>query len=565
MIATAFRRVADRLLVVDPGLARFVTASRATLSTLLTAWCCLLLAAWLGVSPVVASVAVLFSMIAPLFLRDETLREWLISLLCMYVAAVWCFATASALDTVLPMLGDIAFVALIFTGILVQALGPRALGCALTGIVAFYLGLYLRPTATDVAVTLISSAIAPCVVALVCRCIMPRRPQTALRLAVRTVTTRARALLKSATPAALSSLNEAAIAFEDRLASIDSPDADALREALIELEIRAGQHVFDQPARDLAKAIERLERLSTTIIAIRPRSSGTTGFVLSWMPATRTAAAAFMAMGAGHLLSSDRWFWAVITTFVVFLNTRSRGDTLHRAAQRMVATLAGGLVSVLCVTHLQGEPFATAIAMLLCVFGWAYFILSAYGQGVFFITVLVSLIYGALGHAVVPLVEMRIEEIAIGCAASVAAAFVIRPHGTTQHVETRFFAVVDALIDSMRNGASVRTLDRRWHEFRAAWRPQKLFMWETQGEHVVGALQCCVHRVRAAGRADVHAIAQIVERLEAVRTGDCRPATPIRSDDDTLIALDGAVALLAQRIGERDRSMSWWQLKPRNA
>jgi hypothetical protein len=44
-----------------------------------------------------------------------------------------------------------------------------------------------------------------------------------------------------------------------------------------------------------------------------------------------------------------------------------------------------------------------------------------------------------------------------------------------------------------------------------------------------------------------------------------RPATPIRSDDDTLIALDGAVALLAQRIGERDRSMNWWQLKPRNA
>jgi hypothetical protein len=82
---------------------------------------------------------------------------------------------------------------------------------------------------------------------------------------------------------------------------------------------------------------------------------------------------------------------------------------------------------------------------------------------------------------------------------------------------------------------------------------------------VVGALQCCVHRARASGRADTHAIAQIVERLEALRTGDYRPATPIRSDDDTLIALDGAVALLAQRTGERDRSMSWWQMKPRNA
>ncbi|MFM0628002.1 FUSC family protein [Paraburkholderia xenovorans] len=131
---------------------------------------------------------------------------------------------------------------------------------------------------------------------------------------------------------------------------------------------------------------------------------------LCWLPAARATTAALLAMLIGHALSPERWFWAVITTFVVFLGTRSRADTVYRGAQRPVGTLAGALASVLLVAPLHDSPVLPVAAMALCVFGWAYYILSAYAPGVFFITVLVGLVKGELGFAMGPLVELRIEK-----------------------------------------------------------------------------------------------------------------------------------------------------------
>ncbi|GAB5097072.1 FUSC family protein [Caballeronia sp. HLA56] len=602
MIAIVFRRAADRLLVADPGLARFVTALRATLATLISAFICIEVAARFGSPPVVAGLAVLFCMIAPLFLRDHTLRGWLVSLSSLYLVAVSSFATAAALDAV-PFVADAVFVALLFAGMLVQACGPRALGSALIGIVAFYFGVYLHPSSNEAALILALSMVAPCVIVCVARGIVPQRRIAAIQLAIRTVALRARDVLREThrvgrTHTALSSMNEAAIAFEDRLALLDPDEAGALREALVELEVAAGQYVFDatsRPARESAfrSAIAKLEGIETTDSkrknAPPPRKRIDMSQLrtsLSWLPALRTGAAALMAMLAGHVLSSERWFWAVITVFVVFLGTRSRGDTLYRAMQRIAGTLAGGLVSALLVTSLHDQPAAIAAAMLLCVFGWAYFIMSAYGPGVFFITVLVGLVYGGLGLAVQPLVELRIEEVAIGCLAALIAAFTVKPLDTTSHIEARFVGVVDALIEGVsaasanadenqgRAAAAVRALDRQWHDFRVALRPQRVFVWEPRYEQIAGALQCCVHNVRAmlSERSDTrqdagseHSFGSVMARLESVRA---RYARPIRNTlpidtrtSDALVSLDGAVAMLASRIRDaqasRDISVTW--------
>jgi uncharacterized membrane protein YccC len=65
--------------------------------------------------------------------------------------------------------------------------------------------------------------------------------------------------------------------------------------------------------------------------------------------------------------------------------------------------------------------------MTLSVFGWAYYILHAYARGVFFITVLVGLVYAQLGFAIVPLVELRVEEVIAGCFISVVVAMLMMP------------------------------------------------------------------------------------------------------------------------------------------
>ncbi|MDR5758379.1 FUSC family protein [Caballeronia sp. LZ035] len=573
-----FTRAADRLLVADPGLARFVTALRATLATLLTAAICLPLAARLDAPPTVAGLGILFVMVAPLFLRDGTLRGWLASLLLLYVVALASFALASALSA-WPALADAAFIALLCGGMLIQACGPRALGSALLALVAFYLGSYLHPTMPMTQLTMAMSLIAPCVTVCVARWIIPPRHDAALRLAVRTVTVRARRLLGNAPRAAslhtaLTALNEAAISLEDRLALLESGDTDDVRDALIALEVAANQYVFDETARPdrkarLRSAIATLEWMASRQWATKrvhaARASQQSGPAsLSWWPAARMAAAASMALFAGHWLSSERWFWAVITTFVVLLGTRSRGDTVHRAMQRIAGTLAGAIVGALLVTSLHSEPVAIACAMLLCVFGWAYFILSAYGPGVFCITVLVSLVYGMLGHAVQPLVELRIGEVAIGCIASLVAAFTIKPLETSRHIEARFVEVIDAMIAGVRSadnaqaGAAVRSLDSHWQAFRLALRPRRVFVWATHDDLVAGALSCCVHNVRTLLRQphamqDRSGIESILERLEAIRAGctrtNMRGMKGMPAATGMAASLDGAVALLAQRIG----------------
>jgi hypothetical protein len=70
MIAAAFSRVTDRLLVADPGLVRLHTALRVALACLLTGLASI---AWTVVhhQPItLAAPGILFAMVAPLFVRD---------------------------------------------------------------------------------------------------------------------------------------------------------------------------------------------------------------------------------------------------------------------------------------------------------------------------------------------------------------------------------------------------------------------------------------------------------------------------------------------------------------
>lgn len=127
--------------------------------------------------------------------------------------------------------------------------------------------------------------------------------------------------------------------------------------------------------------------------------------------------------------------WAVISTFVIFFGTTSREDTLRRVGQRLAGTLAGALSSALLVTMFRHVPQVLMAAMALSVFGWAYYILHAYARGVFFITVLIGLVYGQLGFAIVPLSALRIEEVVAGCAISVVVAVLMMPSAAMRRIE----------------------------------------------------------------------------------------------------------------------------------
>ncbi|MFM0208274.1 FUSC family protein [Paraburkholderia sediminicola] len=641
MIASAFSRVADRLLVADPGLVRLHTALRVALACLLTGLASIAWTVFHHQPITLAAPGILFAMVAPLFVRDARPPAWFGTLFRLYLCACVCFAAASVLSRY-PLAGDAGFLVVMFVGMLVQACGPRALGCAMLGVVCFYLGLYLHPSSLHLVQSLLLSAFGPLMVTLVGRVIVPMRAVASFRLAIHTVTLRASRVLAAPSAVHLSALNEAALSLEEQLALLNPPDTETIRERIVEVEVAAGQHVFASSAAGgstqasadvLRHAIGRLREIAHRGHARRHASTLSAGGAgaqsvaqwfadlrtrLCWLPATRATTAAFLAMLIGHSLSPERWFWAVITTFVVFLGTRSRADTVYRGAQRLAGTLAGALVSVLLAAPLHDSPVLLVAAMVLCVFGWAYYILSAYAPGVFFITVLVGLVYGELGFAMGPLVELRIEEVLIGCLVSFAVAILMMPLAATRHVETRLGAVLGALREVVRLAGSapqtsetapaMRKLDRAWHDLRIALKPlqtQRVVVWNPGVELATGSLLCCLHWARvlsdpsrrgassgevALNAADVGAahVESIVARLDSLiarYNGDGGVADSARSELDervlvtaainvdpaktpALAQLDGAVAQLFDRLTQpvvETRRVFNWTLRGKSA
>lgn len=578
MIAAAFSRVADRLLAADPGLVRLHTALRVALACLFTGMASIAWTVSVHQPITLAAPGILFAMVAPLFVRDARRPAWFGTLFSLYLCACACFAAASVLSRY-PLAGDAGFLVVMFVGMLCQACGPRALGCAMLGVVCFYLGLYLHPSITHLVQSLLLSMVGPLMVALVGRVIVRMRAATSLRLAVHTVTLRASRVLHAPAAAHLSALNEAALSLEEQLALLNPADGETIRERIVEVEVAAGQYAFasghadggvDANADALRHAIARLREIAHRARDAQRASSPSAGVAaaptaaqrfadlrskLCWLPATRATTAALLAMLIGHSLSPERWFWAVITTFVVFLGTRSRADTVYRGAQRLVGTLGGALVSVSLVAPLQNSPVLLVAAMVLCVFGWAYFILSAYAPGVFFITVLVGLVYGELGFAMGPLVELRIEEVLVGCVVSFAVAILMMPLAATRHVETRLGSVLGALREVVRLAGSgalavdtvpaMRRLDRSWHDLRIALRPlqtQRVVVWNPDVELATGSLLCCLHWARVLSDSARRSGLRDEVALNAAQVGTAHVESIVARLDSLIARYGGVVA-----------------------
>lgn len=385
-----FQVLHHRALIADPGLLRLRNAARSALATLATA---VLASGWAlrhHQSLTVAALGVLFAMIAPLFLRDARWSNWMVSLGWLYASTCACFV-ASAAVAAQPAMRAAGLLFVVFAGMLYQRSGPRAIGCAMLALVAFYLGLYLHPQPAAVVEMLAVSACAPAVVTFVSRVLIPVKPRGASSMWPLTTRAVARGMLRT-----VARFNRSA---------------------------RRG--------RCFLRALwRREEAVLVALIALAHR-----GRALAWLPAIPATLAAALAMLIGSGLSEERWMWAVISTFVVFLGTTSREHTISRVMQRLAGTLAGALVSALVVTAFRHAPGVLAAAMVLSVFGWAYYIFHAYARGVFFITVLVGLVYGSLGFEIVPLARLRVEEVVAGCLISLAVAVLMMPSAAARRVQ----------------------------------------------------------------------------------------------------------------------------------
>jgi uncharacterized membrane protein YccC len=619
-----------RVAATDPGLLRLLLATRGTLSVGLTATVMSLVAASLGRPITEFAFGVVLSMVGPFVMRDPTRRQRLFTLLSLLPPAAIAVTVSSLLHEYPPS-GEIWFLGLVFAGALLQARHPRALGIGLIAVIMTYVGLYLRLPPETLAPQLASLLIGAGMIYTVCFVLLPFRPVSTLQRAVRAVQRRAGRILREAgettDPHALARhlarLNEAALAAEDQLVLLDEPSRVDVRLHLFDLEqavarlialvsaggvaerhwdrlrvvgerLRWGRASRRSPSGRASDPVQEtllaLTRASAGLESAASRAVGASAVPvaqpravpgpLAWQGAAQVTLASLVAMLGGMALSPQRWFWAVITVYVVFLNTRTRGDAIYKGSHRVIGTLGGLFGGLLIAVSIEGNHVAECAIMLAAVFGVYYFYAVSYSIAIFSVTVLLGMIYGMLGTPLEQLLVLRLEETAIGVLAAGLAASFVWPKPTHAQVRLSGHAVLRSLRDVVQasvaateGGANlapieaVRRLDRQIADLRLALVPLtagRFIMRRARVDRPVTALLACAGsaRVLAAsvarpgGTADLAALrrqaAAIEARIAAMLSGQSPPAVTADSVDgpagEALRRLDLALSMLSERL-----------------
>ena len=219
-----------------------------------------------------------------------------------------------------------------------------------------------------------------------------------------------------------------------------------------------------------------------------PEGEAPAGLNPSTKAAIQVAVATTAAAVLGELISPDRWYWAVLTAFLVFTGASTRGEILTKAGHRIVGTVVGVSAGVL-LAALVGNNQPLQIALLLvCVFCAFYLVTVAYALLTFFVTVLLAMLYGLLGDFSVAVLQLRIAETAAGGLVGMASAFFIFSTGTRATLAEKVDAYLDLMSEVINGGVdavvapggdtdlvtNTRRLDNALQEVITAGKPLEL-------------------------------------------------------------------------------------------
>ncbi|MEU0133955.1 FUSC family protein [Streptomyces sp. NPDC006296] len=236
-------------------------------------------------------------------------------------------------------------------------------------------------------------------------------------------------------------------------------------------------------------------------------------------PTTRAAfqvsVGSVLAIIGGELLSSQRWYWAVLTCWVVFLNTASTGEILVKGYRRLLGTLLGAVAGV-ALAGLVGDNTWVAFALVL-VFIFAMFFTAPLSYAVmsFFVTAMLGLLYTLLNSYSFDVLVLRIEETAIGAACGIIAAVLILPVHTDRRTDELLGTVLEKLgdvasaaVEQLSGGPAsdllgkARALDTALDELRDSADPLTYPITPLRGRrqtvrYLVALLETCAYHARS--------------------------------------------------------------------
>lgn len=153
-----------------------------------------------------------------------------------------------------------------------------------------------------------------------------------------------------------------------------------------------------------------------------------------------------LAMAGGELLSSERWFWAVMAAFLIFMNTQSSGAVAIRGLGRSLGTAFGIAAGIALATATHGSPYWAIPLIGISMFMAFYLIHVSYTGMTFCITITISLIYGLIGIFTPELLVLRLEETAFGAAAGILVALIVLPVSPARRAQQAKNKLINALV-----------------------------------------------------------------------------------------------------------------------
>ncbi|MCQ9133203.1 FUSC family protein [Streptomyces hilarionis] len=231
--------------------------------------------------------------------------------------------------------------------------------------------------------------------------------------------------------------------------------------------------------------------------------------------AVQVAVGSALAIVGGELLSSHRWYWAVLTCWIVFINTASTGEILVKGYRRLLGTVLG-VVAGIVLAGLVGHHTWTAFAVvLLCVFAMFYTAPLSYTLMSFFVTAALGVLYTLLHTYSLSVLVLRVEETALGAACGIVAAALVLPVHTDRRTNELLTAVLERLDEvteaavEQLSGAPpadlldrARELDQALADLRAATQPlthpvTPLRTRRDTARYVVALLETCAYHARS--------------------------------------------------------------------
>ncbi|WP_189307699.1 FUSC family protein [Streptomyces albospinus] len=231
--------------------------------------------------------------------------------------------------------------------------------------------------------------------------------------------------------------------------------------------------------------------------------------------ACQVAVGSALAIVGGEFLSTQRWYWAVLTCWVVFLNTASTGEILVKGYRRLLGTVLGVVAGVALAGLVGNHTWSAFFLVLLCVFGMFFTAPLSYALMSFFVTAMLGLLYTLLNTYSLATLVLRIEETALGAACGIIAAVVVLPvhtdRRTDEHLGTvlvRLREVVSAAVEQLSGGPAVdllsraRDLDTALDDLRGSTQPLMHPITPLRGRrqtarYLVALLDTCAYHARS--------------------------------------------------------------------